>query len=260
MPIQPEIQLGPSDLEKAIGNILLLLVMVGLFVVSYILFKDRFKNKEWKKGIFPSKLPFTTSNLIKAYICLSANMIRRDVRDTSLKVRFVVSFVNKEFTKPSFDVNWVMKFALKFPIQVDTVCDWINDKIETSEEKMKLISLMLEVAMKDGALVANELWLLRELMRLLKLEQKELDALLSRYVKHELSAEPINLTKLDICFSVIGIDENASIREIKKAYRRLVMIHHPDKFDAKNEEQQFSAQKRFLIIQEAYEYLMSVKK
>lgn len=51
-------------------------------------------------------------------------------------------------------------------------------------------------------------------------------------------------------YSTLGVKPNASIPEIKKAYRRLAMEHHPDK-NPNNR----ASEKKMLEINEAYEIL-----
>lgn len=54
---------------------------------------------------------------------------------------------------------------------------------------------------------------------------------------------------------ILGISEHASMNEIKKAYRTLVKIHHPDRFMNESMEQQDLAEERFIKVQKAYELL-----
>ncbi|CAG8729602.1 2743_t:CDS:1, partial [Gigaspora margarita] len=48
---------------------------------------------------------------------------------------------------------------------------------------------------------------------------------------------------------------NATLLEIKHAYRKLVIIYHPDKNVNKSEDERLVAEKKFKEIQEAYEFL-----
>lgn len=56
-------------------------------------------------------------------------------------------------------------------------------------------------------------------------------------------------------YKVLGIGKSASLSEIKKAYRNLVNIYHPDKNTKKSPEEQKQAETKFKEIQEAYEIL-----
>jgi hypothetical protein len=54
-------------------------------------------------------------------------------------------------------------------------------------------------------------------------------------------------------YTMLGVTEEASQDEIKKAYRKLAMQHHPDKFsNAEPAEQEYN-EKKFKEINEAYE-------
>ena len=56
-------------------------------------------------------------------------------------------------------------------------------------------------------------------------------------------------------FKTLEVERNASDREIKKAYRRLAMKHHPDR-NADNPD----AEEKFKVIQEAYAILSDEQK
>lgn len=55
---------------------------------------------------------------------------------------------------------------------------------------------------------------------------------------------------------VLGLEDGASRQEIKKAYRRLAQLHHPDRVFSQGERRVASAAQRFQRIQQAYETLM----
>ena len=55
-------------------------------------------------------------------------------------------------------------------------------------------------------------------------------------------------------FAILGVDQNASLEEIKKAYKTLALIWHPDKNNDPG------AEERFKEIGEAYENLSDPEK
>lgn len=57
-------------------------------------------------------------------------------------------------------------------------------------------------------------------------------------------------------FKVLGLSEGASIEEIKKAYRKLALEWHPDKWSDKSQEEQKTATEKFKEISVAYEISM----
>ena len=57
-------------------------------------------------------------------------------------------------------------------------------------------------------------------------------------------------------FSVLGLNENSSIKEIKDAYHKLCLVHHPDKFVKLGPEATRAANVIFTKINQAYNILV----
>ena len=58
-------------------------------------------------------------------------------------------------------------------------------------------------------------------------------------------------------YSILGLEYGASIDEVRRAYRRLAQVHHPDKFSALGKEAVAAATLTFQRIQDAYQYLVN---
>ncbi len=58
----------------------------------------------------------------------------------------------------------------------------------------------------------------------------------------------------DDYYQILGIGRDASNREIRKAFKKLALLHHPDKSKEKD------AQEKFLKINKAYETLKDEEK
>ncbi|MGB0405092.1 MAG: molecular chaperone DnaJ [Fusobacterium sp.] len=56
-------------------------------------------------------------------------------------------------------------------------------------------------------------------------------------------------------YDLLGVSKNASDSEIKKAYRKLAMKYHPDKFSNASEKEKKEAENKFKEINEAYQVL-----
>ena len=57
-------------------------------------------------------------------------------------------------------------------------------------------------------------------------------------------------------YDILGVDKNADTKQIKKAYKRLAMKHHPDR----NIDDKAAAEKKFKEIQKAYGILSDDQK
>ena len=73
---------------------------------------------------------------------------------------------------------------------------------------------------------------------------------------------PPSRSEIDQAYAVLGVDKNANQGEVKKAYRRLMSQHHPDKLIAKGlpEEMVQVATDKSKEIQKAYELIKKIKK
>ena len=54
-------------------------------------------------------------------------------------------------------------------------------------------------------------------------------------------------------YEILGVGKDTDAKDIKKAYRKMAMKHHPDKLSDLSEAQQKMGKEKFLKIQEAYE-------
>jgi len=54
-------------------------------------------------------------------------------------------------------------------------------------------------------------------------------------------------------YEILGVGKDTDAKDIKKAYRKMAMKHHPDKLSDLSEAQQKMGKEKFLKVQEAYE-------
>ena len=108
-----------------------------------------------------------------------------------------------------------------------------------------LLALAYQVALAEGELTKTIQSELNQLSKLLNLS----------YQQHDLIRDKYCLVALKTPYTLLGIPSNASSEEIKKAYRQMVMLYHPDKTAYLGEEQAEDAHLKFLEIMDAYKEL-----
>ena len=64
----------------------------------------------------------------------------------------------------------------------------------------------------------------------------------------------------DRLYKALGVPRGASAAEIKKAYRKMALQHHPDKIKAAGAEAEARAERHFKLLGEAYSILSDAKK
>jgi len=250
-----------SDLSVTIIMTLIMMFLVGL---TALLIHQRIQTSKWQKGIFPLNLKYNSDNLLKAYISLSGVLIRVNPEESNPKFYYAVSYFNKKFPTSNLDFKFLLRFSLRYPIKSNLVCEWLNDKIKEDVYKLHLIYFLTGLAMVDSNIKVSEYKLLLNLVNRLNLNEKDFRSIVAMYMKSaderngSGQARNANIkfdSKRKKSLKVLGLLDGVSFEDIKKAYRKLAMKYHPDKFERQGPDQVEIAKNRFLIIQEAYDYL-----
>lgn len=127
-----------------------------------------------------------------------------------------------------------------------------------------LLQLFLQVQLSaiaaDGLLHDAEHRMLLRVARLLglsELDLKRLEATLRAAAAGSGSSAPHDQSRLEDAYATLGVDASASDAEIKKAYRRLMSKHHPDKLAARGmpESMRSVAEERTHEIRKAYDLI-----
>jgi DnaJ like chaperone protein len=130
------------------------------------------------------------------------------------------------------------------------------------------LDIQVQAAFADGTLDPEEENVLLKICQILKISRLEF-----QHIKMQAQAQQRfhqqgpphsghSQNSLADAYSVLGISENASDTEIKKAYRRLMSQNHPDKLVAKGlpEEMMTVAKKKTQKIAKAYELIRESRK
>ena len=130
-------------------------------------------------------------------------------------------------------------------------------RVET-HRRTHLIRMFLEIqiqaAYADGVFDSSEHNALRDIAQKLHFPLHELENLIQQFSATKNGSKNISV---DEAYKVLGIDKSYSDKEIKRAYRRLLAQHHPDKLVAKGlpEEMQKLANEKTQEIISAYEII-----
>lgn len=200
---------------------------------------------------------FTTAFSVMGYVAKSDGKVTRDE----------IAMAEQVMERMRLNVNQ-RKVAINLFNQGKQTGFPINDVLAQFKREIhrrrSLVQMFLEIviatALADGKLHSNEQRILEDLAQQLGFNHAQFNELLSRITGQAHFSEQESVAdKLAAAYELLGVNSTADMKEIKKAYRRQMNQHHPDKLVAKGlpEEMIEIATEKTQDIKAAYELIKS---
>lgn len=116
------------------------------------------------------------------------------------------------------------------------------------EERLQLLAFLSEIAKSDGHVCEAEIQALKEVAALIGLSEQEVESMLN-----------LRGDSLDEAYKVLEVAPSATDEEVRTAYRRLAVTHHPDKVANLGEDIRRAATEKFQRINEAKEKIYKAR-
>lgn len=136
---------------------------------------------------------------------------------------------------------------MQFKNTVAQCCEQIAMNMEYSQ-RLQLVSFLLAIAQADGHVDQTEIMAIRECAQWMRMQAGDVDSMLN-----------LRGDSLEDAYKVLGISPSASDDEVRKAYRRLALEHHPDRVAALGEDVRKAAEQKFQEINAAKERIYKAR-
>lgn len=207
--------------------------------------------------------PSSKRNVATMYVYFAGWLMRFSRRDLRGKVQFVHSYLNRYF-RGAGNFAEEMSEALRYKVDTASLVRWIQRTMRQPEDKCALLTFLISLALEDGDVTREEFDAIVDLGIQIDIDRGETEHLIktlreARKKNYEYQSRPsVNDPAEDRrirALKILELSEEANDAAVKKAYRQLAKLYHPDLYALESQTIQEVAAARFREIREAYELL-----
>ena len=118
----------------------------------------------------------------------------------------------------------------------------------TYEERLQLLSFLAQIAKSDGNVCKEEIDALREVALSMGMSYQEVESMLNMRGK-----------SLDEAYKVLEVSPDATDEEVRAAYKKMALKHHPDRVATLGEDIRKAAEEKFQDINNAKERIYKAR-
>ena len=202
------------------------------------------------------------NSFLFSMLVLSSYIIKADNKIMHSEMEFVRQFLRQNFGEQA--VNQGQEILLKlFEIQkqqgiqvfrntIHQSCAEIKHNMNVSQ-RLQLLNYLVIIAKVDGYVSPEEIKALKEVAHHLGLTAKDVDSMLNM----ENGARTNR--NIEDAYKVLGLSSTATDDEVKVAYRKMALKHHPDRVATLGEDIRKAAEKKFQDINDAKERIFKAR-
>jgi len=177
-------------------------------------------------------------------LVLSSVVIKADGKQDQRELDFVrqqfVGMYGKERANHAFKL---FKGINKQEIPTRQVCLQIRQMMD-HPSRLQLLHFLFGIAKADGIVVESEVSIIQTIANYLGISHQDFESIKAMFYNSS-----------DNAYKILEITKEATVAEIKAAYRRMAKKYHPDKVIHLGKEHQQGAEEKFRQVQDAYEQI-----
>lgn len=187
--------------------------------------------------------PQTTPNdFVISLLVLTAAVMKSDQKVLRSELEYVKKFLLLQFGEREAERQLLMlRELLKQDYNLQQVCSQIKTHMEYPS-KLQLMHFLFGLAVSDSEIKKMELDMITSISNYLGIRSKDFESIKAMFVKDSSSA-----------YKILEITPEATDDEIKKAYKKMAVKHHPDKVAHLGDEIQKAANAKFQEVNSAWD-------
>ncbi len=239
-----------------------------IFIILFMPRKyPKFQNHMHDKEAFNGKNP-----VIASIMALAAIVAKSDGNVSKEEITIIKRFISNNFRITGNELDSYSEafdYGKNHPDEYKSFVRVIHHYYRRREVHVAIAYLLVSVAMQNGGMSENEDLNVRNILLELGLSDYEYRSIKNIFVQGQSfqgNKESFSKTTSSSYLSkkyaeVLDVNQNASMAEIKKAYRKKVKEYHPDRMASKGMPQDYInfTNKKITEINEAYEYFKKLR-
>lgn len=217
--------------------------------------KETYNNREYDDGAQQSyrqnMYEGQRNSFLFSLLVLSAYIVRADGKVMHSEMEFIRRFLRQNFGEGAEQQGEEILLRIleqqkkmgpfQFQQLIKDACLQIARNMDYPQ-RLQLVSFLVMIAKADGIVVAEEITALRNVAASLGITSSDIESIINMGDgSHD----------LDAAYKVLGIAPTASDDEVKGAYRKMALKHHPDRVATLGEDIRKAAEQKFKEINEA---------
>ena len=199
------------------------------------------------------------NSFLFSLLALASYIIRADGKIMHSEMEMLRAFLRTNFGEEA--VTQGEEIVLKlFEQQKQMGADRFRSTIRSScaqiarhmsySQRLQLLNFLVMIAQADGRVVAEEIQALKDVAISLSLSAEDVESMLNLRDSG---------TSLEAAYKVLGIPSTATDDEVKAAYRKMALKHHPDRVSTLGDDVKKAAEKKFQEINDAKEKIYKAR-